>query len=307
MIVGRVEPRKARKAGAERPSVSIVIPHFDDLARLNVCLDLLMRMDGIDSNVEVIVCDNGTPAGLDAVLAVVSGRARVVSTSERGAGPARNEAVRHAKGEVLAFLDSDCEPQAGWMLEGVAALDDNDIVGGKILVSVADPQRLTIAEAFERVFAFKNQRYVHKIGFTVTASMFVWRSVFNDVGEFHNFVPEDIEWCERARGRGYKIGYAEKCVLVHPARHSLNDLRRKWGRMLLESLAMYRQKNRSELLWLLRSWVVLFSVFPHLYNVVTSSQISGVQNRFKAAAGLFYIRTYRFLYAHKVIFKGKAA
>jgi len=307
VVVGREEPLGVRQALTERPSVSIVIPHFDDLVRLDVCLDLLMLMDGMDSNTEVIVCDNGTPAGLDAVIAVVKGRARVVSTGERGAGPARNEAVRHAKGEVLAFLDSDCEPQSGWMQQGVAALGENDIVGGKILVSVADPENLTIAEAFERVFAFKNQRYVHKIGFTVTASMFVWRRVFNSVGDFHNFVPEDIEWCERARAQGYKIGYAEQCILVHPARHSLDDLRRKWARMLLESLAMYRQKNRSELLWMLRNWLVLLSIFPHLYNVATSSQVSGVRNRFKAAAGLFYIRTYRFLYAHKVFFKGKAA
>ena len=43
---------------------------------------------------------------------------------------------------------------------------------------------MTAAEAFESVFAFRNERYVKELNFTVTASMFVWRSVFDAVGDF---------------------------------------------------------------------------------------------------------------------------
>lgn len=65
---------------------------------------------------------------------------------------------------------------------------------------------MTGAEAFESVFAFRNERYVKSLNFTVTASMFVWRSVFDAVGGFVNGVPEDKDWCVRARGGAFAFG-----------------------------------------------------------------------------------------------------
>jgi GT2 family glycosyltransferase len=37
------------------------------------------------------------------------------------------------------------------------------------------------------------------LGFSVTASMFVRRSVFEEVGGFRNGIPEDRDWCESVR------------------------------------------------------------------------------------------------------------
>ena len=93
---------------------------------------------------------------------------------------------------------------------------------------------MTAAEAFESVFAFQNERYVKHRGFTVTASMFVPRSVFDAVGPFENGVPEDIDWCRRARAKGYRIGFAPRSIVGHPARRTMDELERKWRRLTLE-------------------------------------------------------------------------
>ena len=95
---------------------------------------------------------------------------------------------------------------------------------------------MTAAEAFESVFAFRNERYVKNRKFTVTASMFVWRSVFEAVGDFINSVPEDKDWCERARRQGYCIRFAPKSIVGHPARRTMGELKRKWRRLTLEIL-----------------------------------------------------------------------
>ena len=79
-----------------------------------------------------------------------------------------------------------------------------EIVANWVDVLVEDPRRMTAAEAFESVFAFQNERYVKNLNFTVTASMFVWRSVFDAVGGFENGVPEDLDWCRRARLKGVR-------------------------------------------------------------------------------------------------------
>ena len=51
--------------------------------------------------------------------------------------------------------------------------------------------------ARERALAFRNECYVKDLGFTVSASMFVWRAVFDAVGGFKNGVPEDKDWGEK--------------------------------------------------------------------------------------------------------------
>src|SRR5262249_41963875 len=139
---------------------------------------------------EIIIADNGSSRGPEAVRQIVGTRGRVVEVAERGAGPARNAGVRASRGKALAFIDSDCRPDPRWLEEGLAELASADFVGGRVDVLVEDPRRMTAAEAFESVFAFRNEQYVKDRGFTVTASMFVWRSVFDAVGGFDNGVPE---------------------------------------------------------------------------------------------------------------------
>ncbi len=145
-------------AGLPSVRVSVLIPHYDDLENLRICLDLLNRQTLPRESFEVIVADNNSPVGLAAVSAVVAGRARLVTAPEKGAGPARNVAAAHAHASYLAFIDSDCRPAADWLERGLAALAGADIVGGAVNVTVRDATRPSPVEAFEQAFAFQNQR-----------------------------------------------------------------------------------------------------------------------------------------------------
>jgi hypothetical protein len=76
----------------------------------------------------------------------------------------------------------------------------NDIAiagfGGRVDVLVEDPQLMTAAER-SKAYLRSRTRGKHR-SFTVTASMFVWRLVFEAVGDFENGVLEDKNWCIRA-------------------------------------------------------------------------------------------------------------
>ena len=209
MTVGETE-RAAPFVGDRGPLdmglVSVIVPHLERLRNLDACLTLLRRRVFPGDRTEVIVADNGSLRGLDAVRAIVGIRGRVIEVAERGAGPARNAGVRASRGEAIAFIDSDCRPDSRWLEEGLDELRLADFVGGRVDVLVEDPRRMTAAEAFESVFAFRNESYVKDQNFTVTASMFVWRSVFEAVGGFENGVPEDKDWCMRAGGRAIVFG-----------------------------------------------------------------------------------------------------
>jgi GT2 family glycosyltransferase len=162
---------------------------------------------------------------------------------------------------------------------------------------------MTAAEAFESVFAFRNERYVKDLNFTVSASMFVWRSVFDAVGGFENGVPEDFDWCRRARLKGYRIRFASKSIVGHPARRTMLELRRKWRRVTLEWSEAARRDGKGPVSVLSRQWIVLLSIGPHALVVLASKRLSGMRNRILAIGALAQIRAYRFVVAHRALLR----
>src|SRR5438128_6654832 len=72
------------------PLVSVIIPHLDDTENLNRCLTLLGRQAFPSHTLEIIVVDNGSRSGFESICALVGTRAKAVSASNKGAGPARN-------------------------------------------------------------------------------------------------------------------------------------------------------------------------------------------------------------------------
>jgi GT2 family glycosyltransferase len=283
--------------------VSVIMPHLNDYDNLDACLRLLQAQSFPSDRTEIIVADNGSSRGFDDVRRVVGSRGRVIEVAERGAGPARNAAVRASRGEALAFIDSDCRPDERWLEEGLAELSQADFVGGRVDVLVDDPQRMTGAEAFESVFAFRNERYVKDLNFTVTASMFVWRPVFDAVGGFENGVPEDKDWCERAGRQGYRIHFAPKSIVGHPARRTMPELKRKWRRLTLERCEGARRNGKGRVRILLREAAALVAAAPHAFVPLASKRLSGIRSRLMAIGVLAQIRAYRFLVASQAVLR----
>ena len=303
MTIGATERTAPLEAGGA-PSigvVSVIVPHLDDYDNLDACLTLLREQSFPSERTEIVVADNGSSRGLDAVRELVGSRGRVVEVTERGAGPARNAGVRASRGDALAFLDSDCRPDRRWLEEGLAGLRSADFVGGRVDVLVEDPRRMTAVEALESVFAFQNERYVKNRKFTVTASMFVPRSVFDAVGPFQNGVPEDIDWCRRARLKGYRIGFAPQSIVGHPARRTMDELKRKWRRLTLEWFAAASRDGRGPVSMVLREWAVMLTIAPDALVLMTSRRLGGAPNRMLAIGALARIRAYRFVVAHRAI------
>jgi GT2 family glycosyltransferase len=276
------------------PTVSVVIPHYSDLRRLDLCLAALERQSYPRDEFEIIVGDNNSPEGIAAVEAVAAGRARVTKVVQKGPGPARNGAVELARGDILAFTDSDCIPEPDWLVEGVAALKRSDFVGGRMKVLVEDPRNMTPAEAFESVFAFDNRGYVERKGFSVTANLFCPRSVFDAVGGFYTGVStEDLEWCHRARDAGYRIGYAPASVVGHPARRTWSELLTKARRMNVDMYGHITRDGGGRVLWALKCLAMPFSALAHTPRALFSGNLHSLQDRLKVTVALFVTRFVR--------------
>ena len=286
---------------SRHPRVSVIIPHYRDLAGLGRCLDSLALQTYPAALAEIIVADNASPEGEAAVAAVAGGRARVIVVTERGAGPARNGGARLATGEVLAFIDSDCVAEPEWLSQGVAALAGHDFIGGRVKVLVDDVARMTPVEAFERVFAFDFESYINKKGFTGSGNLFCPRDIFERVGGFRATVSEDVEWSHRATGLGYRLGYAPTAIVGHPARKAWPELVAKWRRTIAESYALISEKRGGRVWWLLRTLALPASAVAHTPKVLASPELPTMGQKTAALATLFRIRFWRVAEALRVL------
>lgn len=286
------------------PRISVVVPHYNDLERLDRCLAALNAQTMPREAFEIIVADNNSPCGMVAVEQAVAGRARIVMAMTPGAGPARNAGAEAAQGEILAFTDSDCVPEPDWLAHGVAALASADFIGGGMKVLVPGGRAMSGAEAFETVFAFDNERYVKRLHFTVTANLLCPREIFFKVGPFRTAVSEDNEWCWRARQKGFAIGYAADAVVGHPARADWAQLKGKWRRICAERYALSRDGGASALRWIGKTWLELPAIPVHALRILTDRRVPSAGERLSALGTLAAIRLWRFVEGHRIVLRG---
>lgn len=287
-------------------SISVIIPHFNDLSGLDRCLTALAGQVAVPHRHAVIVADNGSDCGLDAVARLAGDRARVVAAPDRGAGPARNAAVAASDGTILAFIDSDCVAGPDWLAHGVAALAEADFVGGRVDVLVDHDGPLTGAEAFETLFAFNMRAYAETKGFVGSGNLFCPRRVFDAVGPFGNGISEDLDWCRRATAAGFVMGYCDAAAIGHPARSDWGDLHRKWVRINAETYGLFVRRRWGRLQWLARSWLLPLSIFAHSPRVLFSPKLARAGDRWRAWVTLARIRLWRFVDAHRLVFGNRA-
>ena len=193
--------------------VTVVIPARDAAAHLAAALDALAAQT-LEEPWEVVVVDNGSRDGTATVAETHPLRPRVLRRG-RGGGPgaARNDGVAIARGEVIAFTDSDCRPAPGWLTAGVAALKDADLVQG----AVRTP-------AGARVGPFDHAvRIEAEYGLYETANLLVDRRWFERVGGFEDWLDtgdgrpfgEDAWLAWRLRRAGARTTFSAEALVEH--------------------------------------------------------------------------------------------
>src|SRR5438128_7745134 len=165
---------------APAPTVSVVVPARDAEATIGSTLEALASQV-VDVPYEVIVVDDGSSDATVDIATRTGGSVRVLRLQGAGAAAARNAGAAEARGEVLAFTDSDCSPVSGWLAAGLRALRDADLVQGPIL-----PRPGATHGPFDRSLWVQQESGMHE-----SANLMVRREVFERVGGFEG-------WLDRA-------------------------------------------------------------------------------------------------------------
>ena len=268
----------------------VIIPHFNDINRLGRCLAALYPQ--LTSDVGAIVVDNGSTQALDALQRTYPD---VVFVTEyrKGAAMARNRGVAETTASRLFFLDCDCVPASDWVATALAVCDRADIVGGTITVFDETPAPRSGAEAFEAVFAFDNRAYIEKKGFSVTANLLTTRRVFAATGNFRLGLSEDLDWCHRARAKGFALVHDDQLLVAHPTRSDWTALWRKWQRLTDEAWGLQHGGLTGRLRWMARAAMMPFSILVHTPRIFRSPALANAAERRSAWATLARLRLAR--------------
>jgi cellulose synthase/poly-beta-1,6-N-acetylglucosamine synthase-like glycosyltransferase len=209
--------------------VTIIIPAYKDWKRLRLCLDALEQQTYPRENFEIIVVNNDPGESIPAGFRF-SENLIIIDEVKPGSYAARNSALKIAKGDIIGFTDSDCIPDKNWIKNAVLFLNENKSfsrVAGPVQI-ILKSKRPTIIEKYNQLFAFPQIWLINNGGGSVTANLFVYKSVFNEIGGFDESLMSmgDKHWGMKAEAAGFKIAYVENVSVLHPPRN-LSELIKK--------------------------------------------------------------------------------
>lgn len=275
------------------PEDAVIIPHYNDVPRLERCL-LALRANDV-ANTEIVVVDNSSPVSLDEIRAAFP-EVRFIVEAQKGAAHARNRGVAETTAQRLFFIDADCVPASDWLTVGREIADRADLIGGRVDVFDETPPPRSGAEAFEAVFAFNFRRYIEVQGFSGAGNLLTRRDVFNAIGGFINGVSEDREWTMRAVSHGYTLIYEDGFRVSHPSRQDWPALKAKWRRTTQEAYQLNGPGFSARLRWVLRGLAMPASAVVHIPKVLASDKLVSARETLRAIATLIRLRCQRMIW-----------
>jgi GT2 family glycosyltransferase len=209
---------------------SVIIPVHNRVGLTDRCLDALLSTADQALGEIVVVDDASTDATPD-LLAERAGDVRVVR-HQRNAGFATscNDGVAAASCDWVVLLNNDTVPLRGWLdalIRYAEAHERVGVVGSKLLfpretiqhagvvfAGELTPQHIYLDFPADHPAVTKSREFQAVTG----ACLLAPRALFQDLGGLDAaFVNgyEDIDFCLRARKRGYEVHYCHESVLYH--------------------------------------------------------------------------------------------
>ena len=227
------------------PLVSVIVCCYNAASTLGECLSSLVRLEY--PSYEVIVVDDGSADGTHEIAN--KHEMRCIRVSNGGLSKARNLGIGAARGEIVAFIDSDAYADPDWLYYIVGALEEHgaSAVGGP---NLSPPQDGFIAQCVDQApgnptcVLVDNEQAEHIPG----CNMAFWKEAFDVVGLFdaqHRAAGDDVDVCWRLLAADRKIVYHSSAVVWHHRRPSIHGyLRQQKGYGIAEAHLQRRYPGR---------------------------------------------------------------
>ncbi len=219
------------------PLVSIIIPTYNRAHCLARCLESVMQQTY--PALECIVIDDGSDDNTNTLVSSQFPAVTLVRQKHAGVSAARNHGIRRASGSWLALLDSDDCWQPSKISQQINCLKNS---GYKIChtneIWIRDGKRINTKY---RHLKQDRDLFAASLNMCVISpsSVFVHRSLFNQIGLFDEALPacEDYDFWLRVTDR-LPVLYIDEPLTIKFGGHSDQLSKKYWGidRFRVESL-----------------------------------------------------------------------
>ncbi len=192
-------------------SVSIIIPALNEEKYIEKCLKAINELDRINLELEVIVIDNGSKDRTVSIARECG--AKVFVKTGMNISALRNYGVSISKGDLIAFIDADCEVAKDWLSQALKTMtvESADVVGN---FYTAPKESGWIGRTSDMI---TKKKHAGDIKYFPAGNMFLSRSCFEAVGGFNISLEtsEDVDLCHRLRDKGYKLCQTSDLCSIH--------------------------------------------------------------------------------------------
>ena len=188
------------------PSVSIIIPVYNDEDGICETLLSLFTQNYPRDKFEIIVVDNNSTDDTHKIILKTGlnfeGNILIEKEKKIGSYAARNKGLQVSKGEIIAFIDSDMTVKPDWLQKGIKSMlrEKADYLGCRIQIRPSQNKPL-LCERYDIALGFPVKDYMEIDGYAPTACLFVKKMVIETVGKFDNRLLSggDVDFGTRVR------------------------------------------------------------------------------------------------------------
>jgi GT2 family glycosyltransferase len=217
------------------PLVSIVVPAYNAERTIKRCIVSLLDIDY--PSYEIIIVDDGSTDKTKEILSEFEGRINIIQNQHFGPSKCRNIAVKQAKGEFIAFTDSDCIVAKDWLKELIKGFSDGKVVSvGGTQFSPVDESEFgkRVQQFFELTgllggYIKQNKQQdscIREVSHNPSCNSMYRKDRFLEIGGFdENLWPgEDVDLDYRLKKRGYEFRYNPDTIVYHYRPQSIKSL-----------------------------------------------------------------------------------
>ena len=224
--------------------ISIITPSFNRANELKYLLKSLENQKVSHGIFEVIISDDGSSDNTKELInnwqSQSSLKIKYLNQKNKGPGAARNHGLKNSKGDLIVFIDSDCEADSNWLkiILDHYNKDNFDACGGPD-GSKDDFTILQKAIDYSMTSFFTtggmrghSEKMLAKF-YPRTHNMAIKRYLYETLGGFGSLRHgQDIEFSNRIRKSGARIKFIKDAVVYHRRRTSIKQFYKQvfnWG------------------------------------------------------------------------------
>jgi GT2 family glycosyltransferase len=273
--------------------VSVIVAVHNRLAQLRQLLEALARQSLPPESFEVLVCDDGSSEDLSSAVSAIDGIQVVFLRQGRaGAGKARTMGLCHARGEIVAFTDSDCIPDERWLQALSDALQSPSVglVGGRIdhrrgEFLVGRCLNFLMSSTLGAAGARDPRGLIHMQFLPRAGNLAVRRSLAEAVNGFSGTpYGEDIEFSDRVRELGTDIGFVPQAVVSHNDQSALAQVVCEAFQKGKARVRLTRHRRMHELVHAAPAGLLLYSLMAVALGLLCPSYAASI-----AIPGVVYL------------------